>query len=91
MDSIAKLLSAAVALGLWANVAVRAVGPAMTDDDYHVRQLQNIIENITKGACNNHKICGQIKASAKTFVSYTRVWPSPRWVALSEYQHVNHF
>jgi hypothetical protein len=49
---------AAIALGLWANVAVRTVGPAMADDDSHVRQIQNIIENIAKGTCNNHKICG---------------------------------
>jgi len=58
MDSIAKLLLAVIALGLWANVAVRTVGPAMADDDSHVRQIQNIIENIAKGTCNNHKICG---------------------------------
>jgi hypothetical protein len=58
VDSIAKLLLAAIALGLWANAAVHTIGPAMADDDYHVRQIQTIIENIAKGTCNNHKICG---------------------------------
>jgi len=58
MDRIAKLLLVAIALGLWANIAIRIVSPAKADDDETVRQIEQIVDSIAKGTCHNHKICG---------------------------------
>jgi hypothetical protein len=69
MDRTTKVLLAAVALGLWANVGVTLLVPAQAQRadnlgigplqgiDQNVERLVGAFEKIAVGICSNRKIC----------------------------------
>lgn len=66
MDRTTKAILAAIALGLWMNVAAQWLKPQTVyaqDDSRIVRELQTIssdvdsLERISRGVCPNSKLC----------------------------------
>ncbi len=54
MDRVTKLLLAAIALGLWANLAIPVLKPTAS---YAQSQIDLYVAGIYNGTCVNHKIC----------------------------------
>ena len=57
-DRTTKIILAAIALGLWANVALPLLRPTPARAaDYEVTEILNAVNNIANGVCVNRKIC----------------------------------
>jgi hypothetical protein len=59
-----KIILAAIAAGLWANVAVTLVRPAHADSDSDISSIETLVRSIEgdlgrieHGNCQNSKIC----------------------------------
>jgi hypothetical protein len=59
MDKTSKIILAAIAAGLWANVAVALLHstPARADENFELMQIDQAVGSIALGACVNPKIC----------------------------------
>jgi len=60
MDRTSKIVLAAIAAGLWANLAMFLLQPpsANADDtNYLLRSIDRNLSGIYRGSCFNHKIC----------------------------------
>lgn len=58
-DLTTKLLFAAIALGLWANLVAGLIRPSLAEQDYTrlLRNLDSNVSGIAIGVCVNSKIC----------------------------------
>ena len=64
MDRMTNLLMAAIAAGLFLNVAVHTIQPARADDEgelnWRIEQnILNVLQTIADGTCHNNKLCGR--------------------------------
>jgi len=60
LDRTSKILLAAIAIGLWANVVmplIKAVPASAQVDDELIRSIESSVAKIARGSCANHKIC----------------------------------
>jgi len=60
-DKTTKILLAAIAVGLWANIGVTVlhIRSAAADEDYGyiLRSIDSNLDRIYNGTCTNSKIC----------------------------------
>jgi hypothetical protein len=57
VDRTTKLVLAAIALGLWANVFVSAIPAARADVEDDIGRMANDIRGLVNGICLNPKLC----------------------------------
>ena len=64
IDRKTKVLLLAIALGLWANVAVQFVlprdlhaGTSLSQQDAYLSNIDANVQRISRGTCSNSKIC----------------------------------